>query len=206
MLKYLARYVVGSAINDQRIISDDGQHVTIRAKDYRTGNVGPLSLTGEEFVRRYLLHILPHGLPRVRYCGLFSVRHREQTLSHCRALLGVADETPPSHEDQTSSEEFDPAAAQRDDTLHAPSCPRCLMPNMQSLGRLTAEQTYRLLDRLTLLGQSVATVLVTLPLARPSHSSSFPLPLSTDVLVWSVTTLEIDFTTSDRSDLPKPDT
>ena len=82
VLKYLARYVVGSAISDQRIVSDDGEHVTTRAKDYRTGLEGPLVLTGEEFVDRYLLHVLPPRMHRVRYGGLFTTRHRKETLAH----------------------------------------------------------------------------------------------------------------------------
>ena len=206
VLKYLARYVVGSAINDQRILSDDGQHVTIRAKDYYTDQVGPLTLTGEEFVHRYLLHILPPRVQRVRYRGLYTSRHREKTLSHCRKLLGVADESLATESDQTAEDPFDPDEAEGDDAERSPTCPRCLMPGMRSLGRHSQQETYRLLERLTLFWQSVTTLLLVLSLPTSAGSQGSPLTPSIDVVVGSMTTLGIDITTGHHSHLPRPDT
>jgi len=67
-LSYLARYVGGSAISDSRILADDGRTVVILVKNYRNGGAyETLEMTGEEFVQRFLLHILPRRMQRVRY-------------------------------------------------------------------------------------------------------------------------------------------
>jgi hypothetical protein len=80
VLKYLACYVAGAAISDKRLISHDGQRVTFwareRGKKGKSTKRRACSLGGEEFVRRYLMHVLPRGFQRVRYYGLFSHRQR----------------------------------------------------------------------------------------------------------------------------------
>ncbi|NLY00326.1 MAG: tyrosine-type recombinase/integrase, partial [Rhodopirellula sp.] len=80
VLKYLARYVAGAAISDKRLISHDGRRVTFRVRERgkkgKGNRRGVCSLEGEEFVRRYLMHVLPRGFQRVRYFGLFSHRQR----------------------------------------------------------------------------------------------------------------------------------
>jgi hypothetical protein len=59
----------------------------IDTRDYRTGKVAEEKVTGEEFVRRFCLHVLPYGLARVRYQGLFRPQGRTARLQHCQALL-----------------------------------------------------------------------------------------------------------------------
>jgi hypothetical protein len=104
VLKYLARYVTGVAISDRRLVSDVAGRVTFRWKDYRRrGQEETTSLPAVEFVRRYLMHVLPRGLVRIRYYGLLSNRRRRYDLARCRALLGehaglAHDETPASVE------------------------------------------------------------------------------------------------------------
>ena len=87
VVNYLSAYVSGAAISNGRIEADGGQHVTIRFKDYRRGCKDTIKLPGTEFVRRYCDHILPHGVYRVRYAGLFSGKGREERLNTCRAAL-----------------------------------------------------------------------------------------------------------------------
>jgi hypothetical protein len=87
-LSYLARYVGGSVISDHRILGDDGQTVTIREKNYREGGIyETLELTGVEFVRRFAQHILPRGMHRVRYGGLFSPQKRKERLELAARIL-----------------------------------------------------------------------------------------------------------------------
>jgi hypothetical protein len=65
--------------------------VTLRIKDYRDGNrLKTLCLPGEEFVRRFLLHVLPKGLMRVRHFGFLANRRREEKLARIRRALAVA--------------------------------------------------------------------------------------------------------------------
>jgi hypothetical protein len=80
--------VGGSAISDGRILADDGRTVVIRVKNYREGGrFEPLTMTGEEFVRRFLLHILPRRMHRLHYGGLFSPQGRKQRLSLARQRI-----------------------------------------------------------------------------------------------------------------------
>lgn len=87
IVNYLAGYISGAAIGDSRILSDDGTTVTIRFKDYKNQRAGELSLRGEKLVRRLTDHILPKGVRRVRYAGLFGPAGRCGRLDHCRLLL-----------------------------------------------------------------------------------------------------------------------
>lgn len=91
VLRYLARYTHRVALSNQRLVRlVDGQ-VTFTYKDYtQAGRVRPMTLPVEEFIRRFLLHILPHRFVRIRYYGLLAPRHRERQLERCRTLLGTA--------------------------------------------------------------------------------------------------------------------
>jgi hypothetical protein len=89
ILKYLARYTHRVAISNHRLVAlQDGQ-VTFRFKDYkRQGQLRTQTLEAVEFLRRFVLHILPKGLHKIRYFGLMANRHRQAKLVRCRALLG----------------------------------------------------------------------------------------------------------------------
>jgi Putative transposase/Transposase zinc-binding domain len=91
VLKYLARYTHTAAISNHRLLSlADGQ-VTFRWKDYaHGGRRGTMTLAAVEFVRRFLMHVLPTGFVRVRHYGLLANRHRQEKLARCRELLGMA--------------------------------------------------------------------------------------------------------------------
>jgi hypothetical protein len=91
VLKYLARYTHRVALSNQRLRSLAGEVVTFTAKDYAAGGRQQLvRLSGEEFLRRWLAHVLPRGLVRIRHYGLLANRQREAKLAVCRWLLGVA--------------------------------------------------------------------------------------------------------------------
>ena len=91
VLHYLARYTHRVAISNHRIVNlADGQ-VTFRWKDYaHKGKHRLMTVTGEEFLRRFLLHTLPRGFVRVRFCGFLANRRRRELLPLCRQLLDVA--------------------------------------------------------------------------------------------------------------------
>ena len=101
VLKYLARYVAGSAIHDGRMLAHDpaandgAGRVEFRAKNYRQGRERmTLELTGLEFARRFALHILPSRFTRIRYYGLLAHRDLEQRLAHCRDRIAATSPTP----------------------------------------------------------------------------------------------------------------
>ncbi len=89
ILKYLARSTHRVALSNHRLVAlQDGQ-VTFRFKDHkREGQLRTQTLQAVEFLRRFVLHILPKGLHKIRYFGLLANCHRHAKLAHCRSLLG----------------------------------------------------------------------------------------------------------------------
>ena len=102
VLRYLARYAHRVAISDRRLVSLDDKGVTFRWKDYRPE--GPerykqMTLDTHEFIRRFLMHVLPQGFHRIRYHGFLTCQTRARNIAPIRQLLAVplipvdADET-----------------------------------------------------------------------------------------------------------------
>jgi Putative transposase/Transposase zinc-binding domain len=91
VLKYLARYTHRVAISNHRLLElKDGQ-VQFRWKDYaHGGRWRTMTLPTVEFVRRFVMHVLPSGFVRIRHYGLLANRHRREKLALCRELLGGA--------------------------------------------------------------------------------------------------------------------
>ena len=118
MLAYLSRYTHRVAISNSRLIAVDQRNVTFKVKDYRIegpGRYTTMTLDAGEFIRRFLIHVLPKGFHRIRHYGLFASANRAETIARARELLGLA--TPVAEEKL----EIDPATAQP----LAQSCPCC---------------------------------------------------------------------------------
>ncbi len=96
VLKYLARYTHRVAISNRRLVALQNGSVTFRWKDYAQGNQpAMMTLQATEFIRRFLLHVLPKGLVRIRHFGFLANRCRRQKISLCRKLLHVTLPTKP---------------------------------------------------------------------------------------------------------------
>jgi len=103
-LGYLARYTHRVAISNDRLLRVEDERVHFHYKDYKSdGEWKQTSLHVFEFLRRFLLHILPDGFQRIRYYGLLAHRCRAANLDRCRALLGLA--TPEQPAEQSSEDE-----------------------------------------------------------------------------------------------------
>jgi hypothetical protein len=88
VLAYLGRYTHRVAIANSRLVSMTNTEVTFRWKDYRHhGKSKPLTLSADEFIRRFLLHSLPDGFHRIRHYGFLANGHRAAKLALCRTLL-----------------------------------------------------------------------------------------------------------------------
>lgn len=88
VLKYLARYTHRVAISNGRLLNINDGKVQFRWKDYRDGNRQKIMTLGAaEFIRRFLLHVLPDGFQRIRYFGFLANRYRTEKLALCRQLL-----------------------------------------------------------------------------------------------------------------------
>jgi hypothetical protein len=130
VLQYLARYTHRVAISNHRLIDFVDGNVTFRWKDYAHGNKKrKMTLTADEFLRRFLLHILPRGFVRIRFFGFLANRRRAALLPLCRLLLNGNQQQPPSIPPQV--------ADTRRPTVWL--CPQCGGP-MVVIERLTTQQ------------------------------------------------------------------
>jgi len=126
VLKYLSRYTHRVAIVNHRLLFVGDGIVRFTWKDYADHSAQKeMTLRAEEFLRRFLLHVVPRGFMRIRHYGLLANRHRAQKLARCRQLLGVGAIPPP--EDSMNSTDADTphhAADSATDVLPVP-CPHC---------------------------------------------------------------------------------
>ena len=99
VMAYLGRYTHKTAIGNHRLVEFDGEHVRFRWRDYADGNRRKvMRLEVEEFIRRFLLHVLPGGFTRLRHYGLLTNRNRSLKLAQCRELLGQPEAEPLTEE------------------------------------------------------------------------------------------------------------
>ena len=88
IVEYLSRYTHKTAVYNNRLLSMDDSTVSFKWRDYRDGNkVKIMSLSPMEFIRRFLMHVLPSGFQKIRYYGLLSNRNRTSKLITCFKLL-----------------------------------------------------------------------------------------------------------------------
>ncbi|HMA06393.1 MAG TPA: IS91 family transposase [Ramlibacter sp.] len=104
VLAYLSRYTHRVAISNSRLVAMDGRGVTFRWKDYRAKGAPrrkTMTLEADEFMRRFLTHVLPRGFHRIRYYGLFANSGRRENIERVRRLLHVVPDVPeaPSEEE-----------------------------------------------------------------------------------------------------------
>ena len=124
VLNYLARYTHRVAISNHRLVAFENDRVSFRWRDYAHGGKKKvMTVSADEFLRRFLLHVLPKGLVRIRHFGFFANRRRETALARCRELLGAA------------------TSAEGSETTNLPRCPAC-SATMLVIERFTSAQLY----------------------------------------------------------------
>jgi Putative transposase len=95
VLNYLGRYTHRVAISNNRLLNIDHGKVTFRWRDYRDHDrQKTMTLEALEFIRRFLLHVLPDGFQRIRHYGFLGHRYRQAKLALCRQLLGALSASP----------------------------------------------------------------------------------------------------------------
>jgi Putative transposase/Transposase zinc-binding domain len=120
VLRYLARYTHRIAISNRRIVAIDDHSVTFTWKDYRDdAKQKRMTLDAHEFIRRFLLHVLPEGFQRIRHYGFLANGHRKAKLALIRKLLDAA---PPVTRHAAETPPGEPAATPPATT---PPCPCC---------------------------------------------------------------------------------
>ena len=132
VLKYLGRYTHRVAISNQRLVAMEDGHVSFVWKDYAHDcRRRVLKLTCVEFLRRFLMHVLPKGFVRIRHYGVFANRKRQEKLERCRTLIDAQRETP-----EPSSSSTAPSEHRR--TCGA--CPICAVGAMMFFGLVERNQ------------------------------------------------------------------
>src|SRR5262245_58161117 len=132
VLDYLGRYTHRVALSNNRICSVHNGEVTFAYRDRKNQDRRKLmTLDAEEFIRRFLLHVIPKGFMRVRHYG-FLANHSKDCLSKCRQLIGLTPAPPPPP--QRSTEELMLALTGID--IHR--CPRCLKGTLVWVSQLAA--------------------------------------------------------------------
>jgi hypothetical protein len=120
VLAYLSRYTHRVAISNSRLVAADGTNVTFRVKDYRVegpGRTTTMTLDAGEFIRRFLLHVLPKSFHRIRHYGLLAGK-RDESIAQARQLLDVAASTAADPEDAAAADDANGSAL-------ANPCPCC---------------------------------------------------------------------------------
>src|SRR5271163_3724760 len=120
VLAYLSRYTHRVAISNSRLIALDDAGVTFKWKDYRIkgpDRLKTMTLDATEFIRRFLLHVLPSGFHRIRHYGLFAGTVRARNITRARQLLAVAQGLASKRDARADSETETPSPARR--------CPCC---------------------------------------------------------------------------------
>ena len=120
VLRYLSRYTHRVAISNRRLVAADDGGVSFRWKDYRIEGPGrwkTMTLAPYEFIRRFLMHVLPKGFHRIRHYGLFANGNRAESIAKARELLAVA--TPKTEPEAASTQQSDQPR------VHPRPCPCC---------------------------------------------------------------------------------
>jgi hypothetical protein len=128
VVAYLARYAFRIAITNTRIVAMDDTHVTFRYKQRETGEWRLSRLTGVEFIRRFLMHVLPKGFHKLRYYGLW--HHSKRCLQErARLLLSLRARVQPAEclliTDVAAQASRFPEGKEAPEEGYAPSCPHC---------------------------------------------------------------------------------
>ena len=101
VLAYLSRYTHRIAIANSRLVAFDGERVTFKWKDYRAkanARYKLMTVDADEFIRRFLIHVLPDGFHRIRHYGLFANANRAGNIALARQLLGLSGPAPSNSE------------------------------------------------------------------------------------------------------------
>ena len=127
VLDYVGRYTHRVAISNNRLLDIENNQICFQWKDYRNdGQIKTMTLSADEFIRRFLLHVLPDGFQRIRYYGFLGNRYRKEKLDQCRRLLGMPTPTePPPPTEKDYRDRYEELTG---NSLH--QCPQCKQGRM----------------------------------------------------------------------------
>lgn len=129
VLDYVGRYTHRVAISNNRLVDIEDGQIRFQWKDYRDNSrVKTMSLSADEFIRRFLVHVLPDSFQRIRYYGFLGNRYRQQKLALCRLLLGMQTPEQQTAASPTAKDHRDRYEELTGRSLH--QCPQCQQGQM----------------------------------------------------------------------------
>jgi hypothetical protein len=144
VLDYVGRYTHRVAISNHRLLDIENDQVRFEWKDYRTGGqIKTMTLSADEFIRRFLLHVLPNGFQRIRYYGFLGNRYRQQKLDQCRRLLGMPmpEQPPAAPVEQDYRDRIENLTG-----VSLRQCPQCQRGRMMAVALLPRPPCTRFMD------------------------------------------------------------
>ena len=142
VMNYVGRYTHRVAISNHRIVDIEGGEVKFTWRDYRDNNQQKtMTLTADQFIGRFLLHVLPSGFHRIRYYGFLANPHRQEKLEQCRQLLGMTAPTKGSSDTATPEDYRDRYERLTGRSLR--ECPVCHRGHMIPVTNLPAVSSSR---------------------------------------------------------------
>lgn len=143
VLDYLARYTHRIAISNHRLQNMENGKVTFTYKDYKHGHAEKtMTLDAEEFIRRFLIHVLPNRYIRIRYYGLMANCHRAKKLALCRKLLNVPEDT---DKDTSAKQDWSDllSSLTGKDPLVCPKCQKGRLVCIKTIPHISMAQTFK---------------------------------------------------------------
>lgn len=139
IVRYLSRYTHKIALSDRRIKAITDEQITFNYKDYRDNKNKCMQFNGEEFIRRFLLHVLPNGLMRIRHYGFLSNRTRKQSLNTIRACLRKPTQVIKSDDEPTMDGRG--ISNNEAETSRKCACPKCRTGHLRVCFEIPAKPT-----------------------------------------------------------------
>ena len=137
VLDYLGRYTHRVALSNDRILQVQNSQVTLSYRDRKDGDrKKTMTLDAQEFIRRFLLHVLPDGFMRIRHFGFLANRSKKQALAQCRNLLRL-DPALPQRLDQSAKD-----LLRKITGVDLSRCPCCHKGTMLTIGDLPAQSSF----------------------------------------------------------------
>lgn len=135
VLDYLARYTHRVAISNERILGIEGDQIRLRVRPDPDHGRRTVSLPAQEFIARFMRHVLPRGFKRIRHYGLLAPRHKAQRLAQARAALHVP-------EPQVPAIETAQAFLRRVASIDLTRCPHCRCGHWRTVQICTPPSTH----------------------------------------------------------------
>jgi hypothetical protein len=139
VLDYIGRYRHRVALSNDRLLDVEDGQVRFTYRDSRATTAArrkTMTLAASEFIRRFLLHVLPAGFHRIRYFGFLANRHRRDSLARCRHLLGASSGSSTAAQDATQHDDPAPVPA----AVARSICPACLQGRLIRVEYLTSDR------------------------------------------------------------------